>query len=354
MDKRHVALAAISGARVTAFSTLYVDVAGGHLGGLLLSQIIYWHKPGKSGRPKLRVKRKGELWLAKARTDWWDEIRITEWEYDTAIKVLKQKGIVEVRNFHFGGKKTPHIRLLWDGLADRIVEVLEEQGLYEEYFGEVDVESSENGEYIGPDQDANTETTIKDNNNKGHQDTLQQKCSTEGCGEKVSEHDPKGSKCRICLNLCSTEGCGRKVTEDDPRGERCKYCWVRAAWRYHMVEGPKKRGKPMPSSDKNAASNKKIDAKIDDRWKEEGFRHDFIVALERMSLSGKLSDKKTNWSKLYFFLGVGKDGESNWRKILEGFYDFLDEQEYPADYRAIQAWESGKQLPTASFSPMGG
>jgi len=93
------------------FKKIYVDVAGDLIAGLLLSQIIYWHLPDKSGRTKLRVYKQEKLWLAKQRTDWWEEIRITAKQYDRAIKNLQKLGIVEVWNTMFNAKNTPHIHL---------------------------------------------------------------------------------------------------------------------------------------------------------------------------------------------------------------------------------------------------
>ncbi len=90
------------------FKKIYVDVAGDLIAGLLLSQIIYWHLPDKSGRTKLRVYKQEKLWLAKQRTDWWEEIRITAKQYDRAIKNLQKLGIVEVWNTMFNAKNTPH------------------------------------------------------------------------------------------------------------------------------------------------------------------------------------------------------------------------------------------------------
>ena len=68
------------------FKKAYVDMTalddepGDVMAGLLLSQIIYWHLPpkGKSlTRSKVHIEREGKLWLAKRRTEWWDEIRLT-------------------------------------------------------------------------------------------------------------------------------------------------------------------------------------------------------------------------------------------------------------------------------------
>lgn len=107
------------------FKKIYVDVTGDLIAGLLLSQIIYWHLPDKQGRHKLRVRKQGKYWLAKQRSDWWDEIRITPKQYDRAIKVLQEIKVVEVWNTMFDGKRTPHIYLCQDELIKLINKQIE-------------------------------------------------------------------------------------------------------------------------------------------------------------------------------------------------------------------------------------
>lgn len=109
------------------FKRIYIDVTGDLITGLLLSQIIYWHLPDDKGKSKLRVHRKGRYWLAKQRTDWWDEVRITPKQYDRAITRLAGLGIIEVENSMFNGKKTPCIHLYQDNLIQLLEEQLESQ-----------------------------------------------------------------------------------------------------------------------------------------------------------------------------------------------------------------------------------
>ena len=73
---------------------VYVDITGDLISGILLSQIVYWHVPSReTGKPKLKIFKEGHLWLAKERSDWWAEIRITDRQYDRAIKILIEKKI---------------------------------------------------------------------------------------------------------------------------------------------------------------------------------------------------------------------------------------------------------------------
>ena len=93
------------------FKKIYVDITGDLIAGLLLSQIIYWHLPGNDGKSKLQVKKEGKLWLAKGRSDWWDEVRITSKKFDRASKLLKEQNIIETKLFKFYGNPTTHINL---------------------------------------------------------------------------------------------------------------------------------------------------------------------------------------------------------------------------------------------------
>lgn len=93
----------------------YVKMSGDHATGVLLSQIVYWHLPDKEGNPtKMRVKKNGELWIAKKRDDWWDEICMLPKQFDRAIKELENRQLVKTQLFRFGGSPTKHIRLNWD------------------------------------------------------------------------------------------------------------------------------------------------------------------------------------------------------------------------------------------------
>ena len=102
------------------FKKAYVDIAEDLIAGLLLSQIVYWHLPNsETGKAKLRVKKEGHLWIAKSRTDWWDEIRITGKQFDRASNILVKKGLIEKKTFKFNGSPTVHIRLLWENFLPK-------------------------------------------------------------------------------------------------------------------------------------------------------------------------------------------------------------------------------------------
>ena len=116
IDERLVNFLAREQAENDGFYTkkMYIDIANGDLlAGILLSQIVYWYLPSKdSTATKLRVVKDGELWLAKGRDDWWEECRITAYQFDRAIKVLCDIGIVEKKIFKFNGNPMIHLRIV--------------------------------------------------------------------------------------------------------------------------------------------------------------------------------------------------------------------------------------------------
>lgn len=94
----------------------YVKIGGDLVVGSLLSQVVYWSRPSKSGQSKLRVERDGLRWIAKTREQWMEECCLTRKEYIRAIKKLVDLGVVEQKFMAFGGGVMTHIRLQEDRL----------------------------------------------------------------------------------------------------------------------------------------------------------------------------------------------------------------------------------------------
>lgn len=123
----------------------YIDMTGDLIAGTLLSQIMYWFADGKN---RVSIYKDGNYWIAKRREDWMSEIRITQKQYDCAIKKLtgeiepteeekKQKWnkgkrrekkydmqnrLVEVKTYHFYGVPTTHIRPIPENINRKIDE----------------------------------------------------------------------------------------------------------------------------------------------------------------------------------------------------------------------------------------
>lgn len=128
----------------------FVDACDNLVQGILLGQIVYWHLPSASGKSKLRVFKDGRYWLAKGRNDWYDEIRISPKQFDTAIKKLVEKGFVETKKFRFNGVPTVHIHLNEEKVLDVIyksqsVEINTVPGSEDEYGHDVEISISPKG-----------------------------------------------------------------------------------------------------------------------------------------------------------------------------------------------------------------
>lgn len=123
MDEKYLALAesAFINERIS-FSMAYVDITGDHIAGLMLSQIMYWFTPSKDGKSKIRVVKKNGAWLAKSKTDWYNELRISPKQCDRALKILKNKGLIEKEIHRFNGSPTLHIRPKWEKYNELVEE----------------------------------------------------------------------------------------------------------------------------------------------------------------------------------------------------------------------------------------
>lgn len=100
----------------------YIDITGDLIAGTLLSQILYWFSYNSNGKSKARIIKDGHYWIAKQRSEWWDEIRITERQYDRAVKLLVEKGFVVVGKYKFNSMPTVHIRPNYARINDAIAQ----------------------------------------------------------------------------------------------------------------------------------------------------------------------------------------------------------------------------------------
>jgi len=105
---------------------IYIDITGDLASGVLLSQLVYYYLPDKSGKKdKLRVIKEGKSWVAKRREDWWDECRLKPKQVDRILKDLKEAGLIEVKIFKFNGVPTTHIRLIKEAFMQRLNDLIQ-------------------------------------------------------------------------------------------------------------------------------------------------------------------------------------------------------------------------------------
>lgn len=122
----------------------YIDIAGDLIAGTLLSQIMYWFSLDKNKKSKIRIFKDGNYWLAKGREDWYEEIRISPKQYDTAVKKLKEKGLVETKLYKFNAVPTTHIRPVFTEINSKINEWKKKIELEIESGNDTDIPMSEN------------------------------------------------------------------------------------------------------------------------------------------------------------------------------------------------------------------
>ena len=138
------------------FKKIYVDIAGDLIAGLMLSQIVFWYLPDKNGNSKMRVRKDGYDWIAKSNTEWYDEIRITEWQAPRALNILEEKVIIEKRRYKFDGAPTIHIRLIQDKYMELWEELVHDLNGFE---GKSKIQMSES---LNSLTETTTEITYKD------------------------------------------------------------------------------------------------------------------------------------------------------------------------------------------------
>ena len=109
---------------VISVKRCYLDVCGDLAEGILLSQIVYWFLPSsRTGKSRAVIQKRGKLWLAKRRDDWFEECRIRPKQFDRCVKHLESIGVIETATFKFNGIPMKHIALRSEALVSRIEEV---------------------------------------------------------------------------------------------------------------------------------------------------------------------------------------------------------------------------------------
>lgn len=92
---------------------------GDHAAALLLSQLLWWHQPGKDGRLKVDYQRDGHCWLLRP-DDGWQDCRLTQKQVRRIRSILVGKGLIEHRRFKLNGAPTSAWRPLFDAIQEAI------------------------------------------------------------------------------------------------------------------------------------------------------------------------------------------------------------------------------------------
>ena len=166
----------LSSAKCNHTPHMYIDITEDLVQGTLLARIMYWFSVDKNKKSKVRIFKDGYFWIAKQRKDWWEEIRITERQYDKAIKELEKKGLIKLAKYKFNSMPTIHIRPDYDNInsaTEKWKSKLKEE-IVEEYESELQNDTNGNntkcnsqGNYTkcktGVTQEGNLLTSITNN-----------------------------------------------------------------------------------------------------------------------------------------------------------------------------------------------
>lgn len=183
----------------------YIDIAGGLVEGTLLGQIMYWFSPDKNGTIRAQIKKDGEYWIAKKRSDWWDEIRISEKQYDRAVKNLLDKNLIVVARYKFGGIPTTHLRPNYEEICKQLDEYLytiSSKGNAQISAQNVSDEKMELPQKVNPNLPKGKNGTSP----KGKLEVTERVTSiTENTNIEYTENN----------NICATETCAQPQTIDE-------------------------------------------------------------------------------------------------------------------------------------------
>lgn len=188
----------------------YIDIAGGLVEGTLLGQIMYWFSPDKNGTIRAQIKKDGEYWIAKKRSDWWDEIRISEKQYDRAVKNLLDKNLIVVARYKFGGIPTTHLRPNYEEICKQLDEYLytiSSKGNAQISAQNVSDEKMELPQKVNPNLPKGKNGTSP----KGKLEVTERVTSiTEHTTENTTENN----------NICATETCAQAPQTIDERFDK--------------------------------------------------------------------------------------------------------------------------------------
>jgi len=336
------------------FKKVYVDIASGDIvSGLLLSQIVYWHLPSKrTNKVRLRVKKEGNLWLAKGRDDWYDECRISARQFDRASKILVDLGILEKKVFKFSGVPTVHVRIIQDKFIDLLNKQINEQYV-EELAGEDEWVNEERTLYeLAEDAGCtphDTEPHFGETMREAESD-LETLNSSHESVNSINREDPTlfnsnelnrdvveepTPKCSVC-------GARDPVHIDIDKHGRCAVCLLVDGWT-HFV------GKRTPSYSVNDKTGmreyvgvdniRKLDIAMRKRLKQDMFRRAWIYSLKRASQMDHLINEG------FFTPEYFTRNDENWVKIIRGAFDGLNRDSYPESDRRLRGWLAGNPPP---------
>lgn len=134
----------ILGIRPIAFNPLLAKALGSAKAGLLLSQLLYW--TGKGSNPE---------WIYKTIEEIKEETGLSRNEQDTAIKICKKVGVLEVKVMGIPAKRHFKVNI------EKIIELLKDQISLKENYKKTCTNSANK---FAKNSQTNTENTTKNTN----------------------------------------------------------------------------------------------------------------------------------------------------------------------------------------------
>jgi hypothetical protein len=206
----------------------YVDICGGYMhDAILFSQIMYWHTPNeKTKQSKLRVKHDEHYWIAKHHDDWYAECRVKAPMVRKALKRLEDRNLIHYTVSGFSKKKTPLIRINWDGFKDAMnthYDTMYQPIMIQCIEPNTDITSTENTK-------EKESLSLRDNTDAGvgaanddKQDTGQGDYKCVSCNKSFGDYIELANNGLVCL-FCYMS----------PQVHVCKSC---GKYRQHSIDG---------------------------------------------------------------------------------------------------------------------
>lgn len=99
-------------------------VDGDHAAAVLLAQLLWWHQPGKNGRPRASYERGGERWLLRSDDEWEVECRLTTLQVRRIRRFLIGRNLVICARFKRDGAPTSAWRPNYERITETEVDDL--------------------------------------------------------------------------------------------------------------------------------------------------------------------------------------------------------------------------------------
>lgn len=228
--------------RVLALDAAHIDMvtewgsAADLVSAMLLQRIVWWHLPNDDGTTKLRVRREGQLWLARSAADWMLECRLTGRQARHSAAKLRDLKLVDTHVWKFDGAPTTHFRLLMDSYVAQYQQALQRasdthrSGMNGQLFipadvtpvaGPFDTGVNSNGhrwQFLGTDTGGNSLTgehiTKEDNSDNVHA-AAQHATATVICSKCSQAFQAQDRRRKVCSSCAA--GKSPSKSQADPR-----------------------------------------------------------------------------------------------------------------------------------------